>query len=88
MPAAANPDVEAGLTVAEINRGRAIAMVEDFARFLADDRQLDPAAIGFGLVLVGIGRMRIDPAKQHDLALARALAAALDEILKPAERIN
>ena len=86
MPDASAPDAGQGLTVAEINRGRATALVADFAKFLATDREIDGAAIGFALLLVGVRYLQINPANPHDLALARALAAALAEILNPAER--
>ena len=90
MPAASPDAADVGLTTAKINRARAVAMIGDFARFLAADRKLPDAAIGFGLLLVGLDRVRIAPS-EHDLALCRSLAAALAEILEPSHgehRIN
>ena len=50
-------------------------MPEDFARFLSADRKLDDTAIGFGLVLVGIGHLRINPTNSDHLDLCRQLGS-------------
>ena len=74
---------------ADVDRRRALAMVDDFAHWLRTSRGLDAAAVGAALMCVGVNYLKVDPRDPFDLELARGLFSALRDVFQsPGERRN
>ena len=78
-----SPEDLADLTPGERARARALTLVNEYALWLRHDRQLDPAAIGAAMAMVGVANLKIDPRDPFDTALAQALLDALRAIVEP-----